>query len=253
MTNITLQALVDEAQSIMKPELYTDYCPNGLQVEGRPWIAKLVSGVTACQELLDSAVNLGADAVLVHHGLFWKNEDKCITGMKKKRIATLLNNDISLLAYHLPLDGHPKIGNNALLAMELDFNIEGDLHEDLNSPGSFGRPPQPMTGQELSQHIAAKLNRTPLYIPGASKQIKTIAWCTGAAGQYIHQALKEGVDAYLTGEITESIVHIARETGIHLFVAGHHATERYGVKAFGHLLARNFGFAHSFVDIKSPI
>ena len=232
---------------------FTDYCPNGLQVSGCDEIHVMVSGVTANQALLDAAVDKKADTVLVHHGYFWKNEPITLIGMKRRRIATLIHNNINLFAYHLPLDAHPDVGNNAQLASELGIAVKGTFELESKLPlGLVGELTQAMTGTDFAEHIASRLQRTPLYVPGHAKIVKRVAWCTGAAQNYLMAAWQQNVDAYITGEVSESTVHIARENGIHFYAAGHHATERYGAKALGEHLAQKFSLEHHFIDIDNP-
>lgn len=251
---VSLKELELELKQVLRPEQFKDYCPNGLQVEGREEISKLVTGVTASQDLIDAAVEAGADALLVHHGYFWRGEDQSISGIKKSRIETLLKHDLSLLAYHLPLDVHREFGNNVQLAKILGIEIDGELGKQNNHPiGLTGTVDQGTDFESLKSLIAEKLDRPPLAIEGSSNPIKTIAWCTGAAQNYIELAVAAGVDAYITGEVSESTVHIARESGIHFFSAGHHATERYGIQAIGSYLAAKFGLDHQFIDIDNPV
>lgn len=249
----TLEDLIDAIDALLQPQDFQDYCPNGLQVEGKPLVNKLVTGVTACQALLDQAVANNADAVLVHHGYFWRGEDAAIVGMKRRRVATLLKHDISLLGYHLPLDAHPQLGNNAQLAAVLGLQFRAGLQAHTPSIGSIGELSKAFGGADFAHHIATRLGREPLHIAGESRKIKTIAWCTGAAQDYIQQAIDSGADAYLTGEVSEQTVHIAREAGIHFYAAGHHATERYGVQAVGKYLAQKFDLEHRFIDIDNPV
>ena len=252
--SVSLKDLELELKQVLRPEQFNDYCPNGLQVQGRENVSKLVTGVTACQDLIDAAVEAGADAMLVHHGYFWRGEDQSISGIKKARIETLLNNDISLLAYHLPLDVHREFGNNVQLARLLGIEIEGELGKQNNHPiGLTGVPGQDLDFDSLEALITKKLGRRPLAIEGSSKGIRSIGWCTGAAQNYIELAVAAGVDAYITGEVSEPTVHIARESGIHFFSAGHHATERYGVQALGGYLAEKFALEHQFIDIDNPV
>ena len=252
--SVSLKELELELKQVLRPEQFKDYCPNGLQVEGKKEISKLVTGVTACQELIEAAVEAGADALLVHHGYFWRGEDQSISGIKKSRIETLLKHDVSLLAYHLPLDVHKDFGNNVQLAEVLGFSIEGELGKQNNHPiGLTGSLNQDLDFSSLRTLIGDKLERQPLGIEGKSKRIKTVAWCTGAAQNYIELAVAANVDAYITGEVSEPTVHIARESGIHFFSAGHHATERYGVQALGGYLATKFGLDHEFIDIDNPV
>ncbi len=254
-----LKAIVEMANSLMLAKPISDYCPNGLQVEGGSEVKKIVSGVTASQALIDEAVAKGADLLLVHHGYFWKGEPEAIVGIKKKRIQTLLKHDLSLLAYHLPLDIHPELGNNAQLATRLGLTIDGPLDPTARpSIGFVGHLEKPLTVQELTDLITIKLKRTPMVIPGNNAcsdgdLIKRVGWCTGGAQGYIDKAVAAGVDAYISGEISEPTVHIARECGIHYFAAGHHATERYGAMALGDKLAEHFGLEHEFVDIDNPV
>ena len=251
---VSLNELNTELNNLLKPEQFNDYCPNGLQVEGRKEVMKIVSGVTACRALIKAAVVAKADFILVHHGYFWKGEDQSITGLKKSRIQMLLQNDLSLSAYHLPLDAHKELGNNAQLATILGLNVESPLDSQQRNPIVFcGRLNQPMSFDNFSQHINQKLKRMPLGIKGVSEKIEKIAWCTGAAQNFIELAVAAGVDAYLTGEVSEQTVHIAREAGLHFFSAGHHATERYGVQAVGNYLSEKFSIQHEFIDIENPV
>jgi len=238
---------------ILKPDSIKDFCPNGLQVEGQEEIKKIVTGVTASQALIDAAIAHGADTILVHHGYFWKGESQPITGMKKRRIGALLAHDINLFAYHLPLDVHPVIGNNAQLAELLDIQWETGLEPVNNSVAVKGRLKTPMTGERFGEKIAKVLNREPLTSLVRDEPIETIAWCTGGGQGYIDLAASQGVDAYLTGEASEQTIHSSREQGIDFFAAGHHATERYGVKALGELLSDDYGFDVTFIDIDNPV
>lgn len=247
------QALVTHLSELLQPQRFSDYCPNGLQVQGKSEIKTIVTGVTACQALLDEAVKLKACAVLVHHGLFWKGDDYAVTGMRKRRLKTLLTNDINLFGYHLPLDAHPTLGNNAQLAKLLGIEVTGPLDDEPMPIGNIGQFDRPLTVQEVQARLKQHLQSQPIHIPGQSKTIHTIAWCTGAAQGFIDKAIASGVDAYITGEVSEPTVHTAREEGIHFFAAGHHATERYGIKALGEHLAEQFGLAHTFVDIDNPV
>ncbi|MBE7376058.1 Nif3-like dinuclear metal center hexameric protein [Pseudomonas lopnurensis] len=249
---IALTTLVEEADRYLNVARIADYCPNGLQVEGRPQVRRIVSGVTASQALLDAAVEAQADVVLVHHGYFWKNEDARIVGMKQRRLKTLLSNDISLLAYHLPLDVHPEVGNNVRLGELLGLTVEGPLEPDNpRSVGLVGSLEIPLAPMDFLHRVHQALGREPLMIEGKGL-IRRIAWCTGGAQGYIDQAVAAGVDAYLTGEISEPTVHVARENGLSFFAAGHHATERYGVRALGDYLARRFAVEHLFIDCPNP-
>lgn len=238
----------------LQPEQFRDYCPNGLQVEGREQIRRVVSGVTACQALIDAAVIEDADAILVHHGYFWKNEAPEVRGMKKQRLQSLLRHDLNLFAYHLPLDAHPRLGNNAELARVLGLEVTGAMEPDNPlSLGLTGRLAEPQGAAEFAVQVGEELGREVLHIGEERDQIETLAWCTGAAQGFIERARALGVDAYLSGEVSEPTTHFARETGIHYFAAGHHATERYGVQALGRWLEAEYGIEHIFIDIDNPV
>jgi dinuclear metal center YbgI/SA1388 family protein len=252
MNNLQLEKILNEK---LTPQLIKDYAPNGLQVEGVDQIRKVVTGVTASQALIDRAVELNADALLVHHGYFWKGEPEPIRGMKGKRIRTLIKNDINLLGYHLPLDIHPELGNNAELARLLDIDVEGGLEGHPQSVAMHGRLKSPLTGAEFADRINRVLNRKPLHIAPdyADKVIETVGWCTGGGQDFIELAVQHGLDAFISGEISERTTYSAREQGIHYFAAGHHATERYGIKALGEWLAQEHGLDVEFIDIDNPV
>ncbi|MBK8183678.1 MAG: Nif3-like dinuclear metal center hexameric protein [Candidatus Competibacteraceae bacterium] len=252
---VRLRELTAYTDGLLSAEAFNDYCPNGLQVEGRAEVHTVIGGVTACQRLLDAAVERQADAVLVHHGYFWKGEDPRLIGMKQRRLATLLRHNISLIAYHLPLDAHPELGNNAQLARVLDLMVSGTVGGNHRTPGlvMLGELPDPLAGDAFAAQLAHRLGREPLYIPGGHAPIRRLAWCTGGAQSFIETALNAGVDAFLTGEASEQTVHFARENGLHFFAAGHHATERYGVPALGDHLGKQFGLNFVFVDIDNPV
>jgi dinuclear metal center YbgI/SA1388 family protein len=244
--------LIEYIGQLLDINAFSDYAPNGLQVEGRPEINKIVGGVTACQALVDRAVEEGADALLVHHGYFWNGENPCVVGMKQRRLKALLASDINLLAYHLPLDAHPELGNNAQLARLLGLKVEGGFAG--NPPiGQYGELESPMSADAFAARMGEKLGREPLHIPGMGKEIRRVAWCTGAAQGYLEQASLLGVDAYISGEISEPTVHTARETGVHYYSAGHYATERYGVQALGAHLAERFSLDFQFYDIDNQV
>ena len=250
---ILLSQLVDDINVLLAIDKIQDYCPNGLQVEGSERVASIVTGVTASQALIDHAVAINADAILVHHGYFWKNEAPQIVGIKKQRIARLLENNISLLAYHLPLDLHAELGNNIQLAKVLGWQT--DKHDSAAELPPLIRTAtlqNACTGAALANHLAQCLQREPLHIP-ADREIKRVAWCTGAAQSSLLTAVEMGVDAYITGEVSETTVHEARESGIHFFAAGHHATERYGVKALGEALADKWNIECHFIDCDNPV
>ena len=250
---MNLYALETYLNTLLNVSKFRDYAPNGLQVEGRAEVRRIVTGVTASQALLDAALEYEADAVLVHHGYFWKGEAPVIRGMKKQRLATLLKHDMSLLGYHLPLDAHPLLGNNAQLATLLGIQTEGVMDErELQGVGNVGALAEPLSLAAFGQQVATALVREPLLIAGGEHPVQRIAWCSGGAQGYIQQAFELGADTYLSGEISEHTVHFARENGIHYIAAGHHATERYGVKALGNHLAEQFGLKCHFVDINNP-
>ncbi|TYK64709.1 Nif3-like dinuclear metal center hexameric protein [Colwellia echini] len=240
---------------LLKPQQIKDFTPNGLQVQGSDTITKVITGVTASKALIERAITENADAILVHHGYFWKNESYVIRGMKHDRIKALLLNDINLFAYHLPLDIHPTLGNNAQLAQL--FNIENVRPLELGNSLSVamqGDFAQAYSGNELANIINETLGRECLHIaPPSNKPIKTIAWCSGGGQGYIELAAEQGIDAFLTGEVSEQTTHVANEMNIHFFAAGHHATERYGVKALGEHIAQELGLDVQFIDIDNPV
>ena len=251
---VNLKDLDETLKTLLKPELFNDYCPNGIQVEGKEVVGKIVTGVTASKALIEAAINENADLVLVHHGYFWKGENPSITGLKKVRLKLLLENNISLCAYHLPLDAHPELGNNAQLARVLSLSTQTIQSTSEGHPIIYmGAIERSMDFDNFNAHIESKLNRKPLSVKGDNKLIKTLAWCTGAAQGLIEHAIDAGVDAYITGEISEQTVHMARESGLHLFSAGHHATERYGVQALGSYLENQCDIVHNFIDIDNPV
>lgn len=246
-----LYELRDYIASLLEPDRFRDFCPNGIQVEGRADVHRIASGVTASQRLLEAATAWNADAILVHHGYFWRNEDAVVTGIKKRRIAHLLRHDVSLLAYHLPLDVHAELGNNAQLGRRLGFTEHGRFGEQ--DIACHGELVQPQTLTQLTLQITHNLQRAPLVIGDGDPIIRRIAWCTGAAQGYFDAAIALGVDAFLTGEISEQNVHMAQETGVAFIAAGHHATERYGVQALGAHLADHCGIEHQFFDLENPV
>lgn len=252
MDNLQLETYLD---TLLESRQFKDYSPNGLQVEGRKQIRRLITGVTASQALLDEAVRLQADAILVHHGYFWGGESAQIRGMKKRRLQTLLQHDINLYAYHLPLDAHPVLGNNAQLARLLEIQAVRPLESD--NPRSLslvGELVTPVSAEEFAQRLSSALGRDPLLCIGQERApIRTVAWCSGGGQSYITLAAEQGIDAFFSGEVSEQTVHVAREMGIHFFAAGHHATERYGVKALGEKLAAECGLEVLFIDIDNPV
>ncbi|WP_411269772.1 Nif3-like dinuclear metal center hexameric protein [Alteromonas sp. CYL-A6] len=250
---IDTQTLHAHLNDFLQCNEITDYCPNGLQVEGRQSVSRIVTGVTATQALIEKAIELNADALLVHHGYFWKGEDQTITGMKQRRIKALLSHGINLLAYHLPLDVHAQVGNNRQLGERL--GVENMRPMAAVKPlgivyqGEFAAGLQ---HNELAELLTRQLSRSPLSEAVIDRPIKTLAWCTGGGQGFIEQAAAAGVDAFVTGEVSEQTIHVAREMGIDFFSAGHHATERYGVKALGDYLAESFGLDVTFIDIPNP-
>lgn len=233
---------------------YVDYAPNGMQVEGKDEIKRICTAVTASSDVIAEAVAWKADALLVHHGYFWRGEDPVITGMKRERIAKLLNNNINLFAYHLPLDCHPDLGNNACLAKLLLVDSV-HVHKAGTTEGLLwsGTLSQTMTARQLSEFLDTKLTRKPVHIEGNDQAISRIAWCSGAAQDYIEDASRLGVDAYLSGEVSERTYYQARELGIHYYSCGHHATERYGIESLGNHLSSHFELEHIFIDSNNPI
>jgi dinuclear metal center YbgI/SA1388 family protein len=246
-----LNELRDYNASLLQTNLFKDYCPNGLQVEGRAEVRRIATGVTASQQVLDAAIAWGADAILVHHGYFWRNEEATIVGIKKKRIAQLLRNDVSLLAYHLPLDAHAELGNNAQLGKLLGLVAQGRFGEQNIAWLGMLERPQPLV--QFAQQVAHDLQRTPQVIGDGAQSISKVAWCSGGAQNYFEVAIAQGVDAYITGEISEQNFHLANETGVAFIAAGHHATERLGIQALGEHLASRFGIEHRFFDQANPV
>src|SRR5688500_17728042 len=248
MERSVLDAYLDQYLEVAR---FRDYCPNGLQVEGRASVERLVTGVTASLALLDAAIAVHADAILVHHGYFWRGEDPRLVGTRRERIASLLRHDLNLFAFHLPLDAHPDVGNNAALGRLLGFAAQGRFGEqDL---GWYGEAEGAPTLGVLAARVEERLVRPPLVVGEPTRPIRRVAWCTGAAQSYLDDAVRLGVDVYVSGEISEQTVHLARESGVAFIAAGHHATERYGVQALGAHLAERFGIEHRFVDIPNPV
>lgn len=247
-----LNELREYVDGLLNVSSFKDYCPNGLQVEGRPEVASILCGVTASQALLDEAVRGGYDAVFVHHGYFWRGEDGRLTGIRKRRVATLLNHDISLFAYHLPLDAHPELGNNAQLARVAGWAPDDARFGD-QQLGWLGSPARAGTAAEVAADLARALGREPLLVGDATRTVRRVAWCTGAAQGYFEQAISAGADVFVSGEISEQTVHLARESGVSYIAAGHHATERYGIRALGAHIERELGLNARFVDIDNPV
>jgi len=249
-----LNELVCFADELLSVDNYSDYATNGLQVEGRSTVKKIITGVSANQALFDQAIAQKADLILVHHGLFWHKADNRPIQLMRKRLDVLFRHNVSLLAYHLPLDFHLIYGNNIQFAKVLGFNFE-KTHCDRGTDLLIflGELDQEITGENLSDRLTKRLHRKPFHIAGQTKTIRKIAWCVGGAQSGLYAAAKAGVDAYITGEVSEPIVSIAHETGMHLFAAGHHATEMFGVQALGEHLATKFNLEHQFINIDNPV
>lgn len=235
---------------LLAVDRFRDYGPNGLQVEGKPEVHKIVSGVTASLALIEAAVAAKADAILVHHGLFWKGQDGRVTGWLKRRLELLLAQQINLYAYHLPLDAHPELGNNAQLGLKLKLVADARFGEqDL---GFIGSPEKPLTVAALAALLQYRLGRAATVIEGDGRPLQRVAWCTGGAQGYFEAAIAAGADAFVTGEISEPQAHYARETGVAFLACGHHASERYGAPAVAAQVAQEFGLEHEFIDIDNP-
>ncbi len=247
------QQLLQALDETLQPGRFRDSAPNGLQVEGRTEISKIVSGVTASQALIEAAIGLKADAILVHHGLFWRGQDGRVTGWMKRRLALLLRHDVSLFAYHLPLDAHPELGNNAQLGIRLGLALACQFGEQdlgwLGAPADGGRFPN---AQALQKHVETALGRRSMMVGESEGPIQRIAWCTGGAQSYFESAIAAGAQAFLTGEISEPQAHYARECGVVFLACGHHATERFGAPAVGAHIAAQLAIEHQFVDVDNP-
>ena len=252
MASLTRDTLTHYLNELLRPESFKDYCPNGLQVEGRSEIATLVCGVTANQALLDLAVIENADAILVHHGWFWRGENGVVTGIRRNRLKTLLLNDINLFAFHLPLDAHPTLGNNAGLAQAAGWVLTGAFGEQ--GLGCLGTAAPGSTVRTLAGDLEKAVGRAPFVLADhPDRPVQRLAWCTGAAQGYFEAAIAAGVDAFVTGEVSEPMVHLARETGVAYLAAGHHATERFGVQALGEAIADRFGITVRYCEVDSPV
>ena len=252
MTSAT--EIINTVNSWLKPHVFRDYCPNGLQLEGdKKSIKKIACAVTASQYVIEQAISKNADMLIVHHGFFWKGESPVITGSKKKRIASLLASGLYLLAYHLPLDAHPILGNNAQLANKLGLSFTSCVPDRPDSVLCTGFLQEPMTGDAFCQRVEQTLARRPLYIGDPQRKLQTFAWCTGGAQSYFSQAIEQGVDAFITGEVSEQNYHQAQESGVCYIAAGHHATERYGVQALAEKLSAEYSLEYFFVDQENPV
>jgi dinuclear metal center YbgI/SA1388 family protein len=246
-----LKELNNYLTALLQPSRFSDYCPNGLQVEGKQEIQKIITGVTASLALLERAEAENADAILVHHGYFWRGESPIITGIKMRRLKFLLTHEINLFAYHLPLDAHVEIGNNVMLGNLLGFELTGWLDDNNMIAWSMLKAPQSL--QSIVDGISAKLERPLQVIGDPTNIVQTVAWCTGAAQGYIEQAIANNIDVFISGEISEQTVHLSRESNTAYVAAGHHATERYGIQALGEHLAKKFNLQHDFIDIDNPV
>ncbi len=246
-----LEEIIGHCDRRLNVAAVEDYCPNGLQVEAGSRVARIATGVTASLALIDEAARWQADLLLVHHGYFWKGEAQPLVGVKGRRIAALYRHGISLAAYHLPLDLHPELGNNARLGALLEVAGASPVSGD----GLLwsGRLSAPLSLEALGERVERLTGRAPLLVAGGDRSVDRLAWCSGAAQGMIEQAAALGCQAFLSGEISEPTWHLARELGIHYLAAGHHATERYGVQALGEELAREFGLEHRFIDIPNPV
>ncbi len=249
---VDVAALENYCNELLDAGSFEDYCPNGLQVDAAESpIKRIVSAVTASQAAIDAALEAQAELLLVHHGYFWKGEPAPLTGIKGRRVGTLFRNGISLMAYHLPLDAHPRLGNNVLLGESL--GIQDSAPADEQGLLWSGALPTEETAQEFGARIQQALGRESLHLPGGGEAIHRVGWCSGAAQGHIEQAAALGLDAFVSGEVSEQTLHLARELGVHYFAAGHHATERFGVQALGEHLASEFGLEYQFVDIPNPV
>ena len=255
--SITRHDLLQAFDTLLQPARFKDYGPNGLQVEGRAQIEKIVSGVTASRALIEAAIDAKADAIFVHHGLFWRGQDGCnigpVVGWMKQRLALLLAHDINLFAYHLPLDAHPVLGNNAQLGLQLGLQASANFGgQDLGFIGGRTDGESFVNAAELAQHLEITLNHPVVHIGRVHSAIKKVAWCSGGAQSYFEAAIAAGADAFITGEISEPQAHYAREMGVAFFACGHHASERYGAPAVAGHMAQQFGLTHQFIDIDNP-
>ncbi|MEI7455829.1 MAG: Nif3-like dinuclear metal center hexameric protein [Nitrosomonadales bacterium] len=246
-----LDQLVDYNASLLQTGQFKDYCPNGLQVEGRSEIRRIATAVTASKQVIDEAIAWGADAILVHHGYFWRNEDPCIVGVKKGRLAKLLAHDVSLLAYHLPLDARPELGNNARLGLALGLREQGRFGEQ--NIAYHGALDAPMSLADFTGRIESALQRKPQVLGQPEKLLHRAAWCSGGGQGYFEAAIAQGVDVFVTGEVSEQSYHLAAETGVAFISAGHHATERFGIQALGDHLSSRFELQHRFFDQDNPV
>ena len=245
--------LVRAFDAVLQPERFRDYGPNGLQVEGRAQVGKIVSGVTASRALIEAAVAERADAIVVHHGLFWRGQDACVTGWMKQRLALLLAHDINLLAYHLPLDAHPELGNNAQLGQRLGLLCQSRFgDQDLGFLGQAADGTAFASAGQLAARLEGVLGRAVTLIEPVVQPIQRVAWCSGGAQGFFEAAIAAGAQAFISGELSEPQVHYARECGVAYLACGHHASERYGAPAVAAHVAQQLGLQHVFIDIDNP-
>ena len=247
---VQITELLDYTAQFLNVRLFRDYCPNGLQVAGKEEVENVIVGVSASKALIEEAIKRQADTILVHHGYFWKNEEPVLVGMKRERIRLLLAHNINLVAYHLPLDAHLEVGNNATLAQRLGFEpLYQCADQNLLHVGTC----EPQTLGDLAQTIEHQLMRKPLVIGQPTRQIRRVAWCTGGAQGYFTEAINQQVDVFITGEISEQMVDMAHENGVAFIAAGHYATERYGVQALARHWADRFQVSCEFIELTNPV
>lgn len=246
--------LLQDLNNYLKSVQFADYAPNGLQVEGKAAVRRVCTAVTASLEIIELAIALQADVLLVHHGFFWRGESSIISGMKRKRLSRLLAHDINLIAYHLPLDVHPLIGNNACIGKLLQADqIVQHAHEKIDGLIWSGHLQAPQSAETFSKTLTNLFQQTPIHLSGGKNPIAKVAWCSGAAQDFIVQAAALGMDAYISGEVSERTYYLAKELGIHYFACGHHATERFGIQALGTYLQSQYGLEVQFIDVDNPI
>lgn len=249
-----LQDIIQWCDQTLKSPEFKDYAPNGLQIEGKTEVRKILAAVTASQDAIDAAIRENADLLLVHHGYFWKGEAYPITGMRGKRIKSLIQHDISLLAYHLPLDSHPSLGNNVAIADLLRLErIEALDPSERHPIGNIGHLNQPMPVEEFKKFVSEKLKFDAIHLPADKNMIEKVGFCTGGAQDFIVKAAEQGCDAYISGEVSERTFYEAKELGVHYFACGHHATERYGVQRLGQAISEQFDIEYVYFELNNPI